>query len=90
MTKNLNNIDIHLIVDDVETAKLVLRKVGNVTTTEVICIKTKNQPGAIANLARKCAGAQINIRHVYATSIGKESMVYLAVEDLEKAKKALK
>jgi hypothetical protein len=89
-TEGAKETMVHLIVDDVETAKLVLRKVGNVTTTEVICIKTKNQPGAIANLARKCAGAQINIRHVYATSIGKESMVYLAVEDLEKAKKALK
>lgn len=81
---------VHLIVDDVETAKLVLRKVGEVTTTEVLACKVKNKPGAIAQLARLCAGAGINIRHIYGTSLGKEAMAYLAVDEIEKAKKALK
>ncbi len=81
---------VHLIVDDVETAKMVLRDVGTVTTTEVLAIRLKNTPGSMANIARMCAGAQINIRHIYATSLGKEAMCYLAVEDMEKAKKVLK
>ncbi len=81
---------VHLIVDDVETAKMVLRDIGTVTTEEVLACEVKNKPGAIAQVARKCAGAEINIRHIYATSLGKEAMVYLAVEDIEKAKKALK
>ena len=81
---------VHLILDDVETAKMVLRDIGEVTTTEVLAVKVKNKPGAIAQVARICAGAQINIRHIYATSLGKEAMVYLAVDEVEKAKKLLK
>ena len=81
---------VHLIVDDPETAKIVLRREHQVTETPVLAIRAKNKPGVIANLARSCAGASINIRHVYATSGGKESMVYLSVDDLEKAKEVLK
>jgi hypothetical protein len=81
---------VHLIVDDVETAKLVMRELGNVTTTDVLACEVKNKPGAIAQLARVCAGAQVNIRHIYATSLGREAMCYIAVDDIEKAKKALK
>lgn len=81
---------VHVIVDDVETAKIVLKQADHVTTTEVLAIKVKNKPGAIAQIARMCAGANINIRHIYATSLGKEAMVYLSVDDLEKAKKVLK
>lgn len=81
---------IHVIVDDVETAKMVMREMGNVTTTEVLALKVRNSPGAIAHIARMCAGAQINIRHIYATSLGREAMCYLAVDDIEKAKQALK
>jgi hypothetical protein len=81
---------VHLIVDDVETAKMVLREIGPVTTTEVLALKIKNKPGAIAHIARMCAGAKINIRHIYATSLGKEAMCYLSVEDMEQAKRLLK
>lgn len=81
---------VHLIVDDVETAKMVLREVGPITTTEVMAIKIKNAPGAIAHIARMCAGAGINIKHIYATSLGKEAMCYLAVDNMEAAKKAIK
>ena len=81
---------VHLILDDVETAKMVLRTIGDVTTTEVLAVKVKNRPGAIAQVARVCAGASINILHIYATSLGKEAMVYLSVDDIEKAKKLLK
>ena len=80
---------VHLIVDDVETAKMVLRDIGEVTTEEVLSCEVKNKPGAIAQVARMCAGAQLNIRHIYATSLGKEAMVYLSVDDIEKAKKVL-
>jgi hypothetical protein len=81
---------VHIIVDDVETAKIVLRQVDHVSTTEVLSYRVKNSPGAIAYIARMCAGANINIRHIYATSLGREAMVYLSVDDLEKAKKILK
>lgn len=81
---------VHLIVDDPETAKIVLREIGPISTTEVLAIEVKNKPGAIAQVARMCAGAQINIRHIYATSLGKEAMCYVAVDDIAAAKKILK
>ncbi len=81
---------VHLVVDDPETAKMVLRPINDVAAREIIAYKVSNKPGAIADLARKCAGGGINIRHIYATSLGKEAMCYVDVDDLEKAKKALK
>ena len=81
---------VHLVVNDPETAKMVLRKIGDVSAMDVVAYRVSNKPGAIADLARTCAGAGINIRHIYATSLGKEAMCYLEVDDMDKAKKALK
>lgn len=79
-----------VVVDDPDTAKIVLQQAGTVETKRVVAYKVKNKPGAIADLARKCAGAGINIENIYASSLGKEAMCYVDVDDLEKAKKALK
>ncbi|TSC57412.1 MAG: hypothetical protein Greene041619_1183 [Candidatus Peregrinibacteria bacterium Greene0416_19] len=76
---------IHLIVDDMETAKIVLKELGAVTITEVLAFKMKNFPGAIASIGREFAAADINIRNIYATTCGKEAMVYVVVEDVQAA-----
>ncbi len=76
---------IHLIVDDIETAKIVLKDLGTVTTTGVLAFKMKNKPGAIANIGRACAAAGINIGMIYATTCGKEAMVYVTVPDIKDA-----
>ncbi|MSR86703.1 hypothetical protein EXS70_00835 [Candidatus Peribacteria bacterium] len=76
---------IHLIVDDVETAKLLLKDLGAVTTSEVIALKVRNSTGVIANIGRSCAAKGINIRMIYATTCGKEAMVYVRVENVAKA-----
>lgn len=81
---------IHMIVDDTETAKLVLRDLGPVTTTDVLAFKMKNRPGAIAGIGRTCAAAGVNIGMIYATTCGKEAMVYATVADIEKAVAAVK
>ncbi len=81
---------VHLVVNDPETAKIVLRPISEVKEGKIVAYKVHNKPGAIADLARKCAGAGINIKHIYATSLGKEAMCYVDVDDLERAKKALK
>lgn len=89
-TRESEETGVHVVVDDPETAKMVLRDLGDVTTLDVLAIPIKNKPGAIANIARMCAGNQINIDNIYATSSGKDAMVYLIVDDLEKARKVLK
>jgi hypothetical protein len=76
---------IHLIVNDAETAKLVLKEMGSVSSREVIAIRIRNTPGAIAQIARACAAADINIRMIYSTAAGKESLVYLSIENVTKA-----
>jgi hypothetical protein len=81
---------IHIIVDDAETAKIVLKDFGAVSSREVIAIRIRNRPGAIAQIARACAASDINIRMIYSTAAGKESLVYLSVENVSKAMELLK
>ena len=81
---------IHMIVDDPETAKLVLKKLGEVSINSVIAFRMKNSPGAIANIGRACAGVGANIGMIYATTCGKEAMVYVSVSDVAGAIESLK
>ena len=84
-TEGTSHTVIHLIVDDVETAKLVLKDLGPVTVTDVIGLKVRNSPGVIANIGRGCAAKGINIRMIYATTCGKEAMVYIVVDNIVEA-----
>lgn len=81
---------IHLILDDPETAKIVLKELGPVSVTDVLGFKMKNDPGAIANIGRACAAAGINIGMIYATTCGKEAMVYVTVPDVQEASERVK
>jgi hypothetical protein len=80
---------LHLIVDDIETAKIVLQTYARISTSEVLAFEAKNKPGAIAHIARMCAGANINIRQIYSTTSGhgKDAMVYVVLDDIAGAKK---
>jgi hypothetical protein len=91
-TEGRENVMVHLIVDDPETAKFTLQPHYKVTANEVLAFKMHNTPGAIASISRACAAAQLNIRNIYATTCGKgkEAMVYVVVENVEKAKELLK
>ncbi len=77
---------IHMVVDDVDTAKLALGVFGKIDTTPAFVTSVRNQPGAIASAIRLCAGAGINIRNLICTSAGKEAMIVITVNDIEKAK----
>ncbi len=88
--EGIDSTMVHLVLSDAETGKVVLRQIDDVSEKSVVAYTVHNKPGAIADLARKCAGAGINIRHIYATSLGKEAMCYLDVDDIEKAKRALR
>lgn len=89
-TEGRDNTIIHLIVNDPETAKIVLRELGQVTANEVLGFKMRNEPGAIATIGRACAVAGTNIHNIYATTCGKEAMVYVSLEDTQTAISALK
>ncbi len=89
-TEGKNNTVIHMIVSDVETAKLVLKELGPVTTTDVLGFRMKNKPGAIAGIGRSCAAAGINIGMIYATTCGKAAMVYVTVQNPEESLEKMK
>lgn len=84
-TEGPNQTVIHLIVDDIDTAKLVLKELGPVSTTDVLAFRVRNRPGVIANIGRACAAANINIGIIYSTTCGKEAMAYVTVPDVEDA-----
>ncbi len=90
LTEGKGTSTAHLIVDDPETAKLMLQTQYKVSETEVLTFKMKNQPGAISAIARACAAARINIRSVYATTYGREATVFVVVDDIAKAQEHLK
>lgn len=81
-TEGSQSTMIHLIVDDPETAKIVLKDLGPVTMEHILSLKMRNKPGAIANIGRACAAMGVNISYIYATTCGKEAMVYVAVGDV--------
>lgn len=89
-TEGANSTMIHLIVDDPETAKIVLKDLGTVTMESVLSFKMRNKPGAIANIGRACAAMGVNIRYVYATTCGKEAMLYVSVGDVPATMEVLK
>lgn len=89
-TEGQSHSIIHVIVDDPETAKLLLKDLGPVTVTEVMSIRVHNRPGVIANIGRACAATGINIRMMYSTTCGKEAMVYVVVEDVANAMELLR
>lgn len=90
-TQGGDKTSVHLIVNDPDTAAIVLKDLGSVNTAEVLALRTKNRPGAIADIGRTCAAAGINIGMIYATTCGKEAMVYVTVEnDINQAVKAFR
>lgn len=85
-TEGNPNTLINMVVDDTETAKIVLRELGTVSARTVIRVELKNKPGAIASVARECAAAGINIHNFYTSVSGKEAIAYI---DTDNAKQAL-
>lgn len=84
-TEGAVNSTIHLIVNDPETAKIILQPHWKVTTTDLLAFKAKNKPGAIASIGRACAGAEVNIKNIFSTSLGPDAMVYVLVDDMKRA-----
>lgn len=84
-TEGRDRTTVHIIPSDAETAKIVLRDIGTVTTTNAVGFRMKNRPGAISVIGRACAAAGLNIGMIYATTCGKEAMVFVTVDDPEHA-----
>ena len=77
---------VRLLVSDPEKARDILRENKYaVSVTDVICIQTPNEPGALSKVMKIIANADISIEYMYAFSSGKGAIVIIRPDKLEKA-----
>ena len=77
---------VRLIVSDPEKAKEVLKENKYaVSITDVICIQTPNEPGALSKVMTIITKADIFIEYMYAFSFGKGAVVVIRPDNLDKA-----
>jgi hypothetical protein len=83
---------IHLIVKDAEKVKKVLEEAGFLTAvSDVLILKLVDRPGEMGTIAAILAFKGVNIRSVYSLEKkGKEGIFAFKVDDIRKAKEAVK
>lgn len=81
---------VRLIVDDPSAAIHILGDHGVlVVENDVLCVEVDDQPGALAEVARKLAEADVNIEYAYGTSDSGRAKLYVRVCDTKQGKKVL-
>ena len=76
---------VRLIVSDPEKARNTLRENKYaVSITDVICLYTSNEPGALSKVMKIITKADISIEYMYAFSFGKGAVVVIRPDNLEK------
>jgi len=76
---------VRLLVSNPEKAKNVLRENKYaVSVTDVICIQTPNDPGALSKIMKIITQADIFIEYMYAFSFGKGAVVIIRPDNLDK------
>ncbi|MCL1934389.1 MAG: amino acid-binding protein [Candidatus Azobacteroides sp.] len=77
---------VRLLVSDPEKARNVLRdNKYAVSVTDVLCVQTPNEPGALSKVMDIITQADISIEYMYAFSLGKGAVVVIRPDDLDKA-----
>jgi len=82
---------VRILCDDPKKALTVLGDAGMlVVETDVLVIDLPDQPGVLADLAKKLAKAKVNIEYAYGTTEATGGKLVLRVSDTKKAQLALK
>jgi len=77
---------VRLIVSDPEKARSILKENKYaVSITDVICLQTPNEPGALSKIMKIITAADIFVEYMYAFSFGNGAVVIIRPDDLEKA-----
>jgi hypothetical protein len=81
--------EIHILVEDAQAAREALSGAGIEVRDErdALVVEVEDRPGTMAEVARKLAGAGVNVEFAYATFGG--TNVVFGVGDLEEAQAAL-
>lgn len=82
---------LRLIVPEPEKAKDVLKQNGfSVQTTEVVLVKSPNNPGGLANMLRILESEKIFIEYMYAFSMNETTaVIVIRPVDIQKSVKVL-
>jgi hypothetical protein len=81
--------ELHILVEDAQAAREALSGAGIDVQDErdALVVEVEDRPGTMAEVARKLAGARVNVEFAYATFGG--TNVVFGVGDLEEAQAAL-
>lgn len=79
---------IHVLVEDPDKAKRALKANGLDVTDEleVLVLPVEDRPAVLGNVARRLAGADVNVRVAY---LATSSRLVLGADDMEKARATL-
>ena len=76
---------VRLLVSDPEKARNILKENKYaVSVTDVICLQTPNEPGALSKIMKIIAQADISIEYMYAFSSGNGAIVIIRPDNLER------
>jgi hypothetical protein len=84
---------LRLIVNDVESAKAVLKEKGfTVNKTEVIAVEVPDQPGGLSSILQILDAARINVEYMYAfvERFAENAVIIFRFDEIDKAIAALK
>jgi hypothetical protein len=84
---------LRLIVDNVETAKAVLKEKGfTVSKTEVVAVEVPDRPGGLSSLLQTLDANQINVEYMYAfvERCGGNAVIIFRFDETDKAIESLK
>lgn len=79
---------LRLIVDNVETAKAVLKEKGfTVSKTEVVAVEVPDRPGGLSSLLQTLDAHQINVEYMYAfvERCGGNAVIIFRFDETDKA-----
>ena len=76
---------VRLLVSDPEKARSILKENKYaVSVTDVICLQTPNEPGALSKIMGIINQADISIEYMYAFSFGNGAVVIIRPDSLER------
>jgi hypothetical protein len=82
---------VRLITSANAKAKQVLTKAGMAVVQQpVVLVRAADEPGVLADIARKLAAAKVNVDYVYGSACGcMDSLLVIGTDDVAKAAKAV-
>ncbi len=85
---------LRFVCKDVDRAVAVLEDMGfEVETSEILAVQTPHHPGGMNAILNPLKDAQVNVNHLYpciGTASGGQTVLLLGVDDLAKARQALR